>query len=162
MSKNTKQNNSRSGMILFLFCPPLLHPRAVSQDLNLSLKLGHREAQHSEAGNLGSGGAQGSESRITSSCPCNKKQNQQCVCCSEKIHWLVSLLSSGKKVRLWVSLFTLPTERGARGGCSPGDERQRPLLQKTGTSSHSLSVYHHPVIGLLLSWKLWTSANTAK
>lgn len=51
-------------MILFLFCPPLLQPRAVSQDLIQSLKLGHCEAQNSDAGNLGSRRAQGSGLRI--------------------------------------------------------------------------------------------------
>lgn len=64
--------------------------------------------------------AQGSESRITLSCPCNKKQNHQCVCCSEKIHWLVSFLSFGKKVRLCVLYLHFQREEEPGTAANPG------------------------------------------
>lgn len=93
MSKNTKQNNTRSGMVLFLFCPPLLpqpvlwakaypEPQAWSP---WSTKLWHREFGQN----------------LESPCPAHvTKSKTISVCCSEEIHWLVSFLSFGKKVRL--------------------------------------------------------------
>lgn len=80
--------------------------------------------------------APGSESRITLSCPCNKKQNHQCVCCSEKIHWLVSFLSFGKKVRLCVLYLHFQREEEPGTAANPGT-RYRGLCSRKLVYPHT-------------------------